>query len=93
MAETPTQIQAVQCFGRKKNATAVAHVKKGKGLIKVNGSPLDLITPEILKFKVRKRCHRYIEMKIERERTYKCDHRGTYASKIWTNAMTLRSRL
>lgn len=39
-------------FGRKKNATAVAHVKAGKGLIKVNGSPLHLIQPEILRVKV-----------------------------------------
>merc|ERR1712169_164280 len=29
--------QSVQCFGKKKTATAVAHCKKGKGLIKVNG--------------------------------------------------------
>lgn len=35
-----------------KTATAVAHVKKGKGLIKINGTPLDLVTPEILKYKI-----------------------------------------
>lgn len=35
-----------------KTATAVAHVKRGKGLIKLNGSPIDLIEPEILKYKV-----------------------------------------
>ncbi|KAJ3092484.1 40S ribosomal protein S16, partial [Quaeritorhiza haematococci] len=35
-----------------KTATAVAHCKRGRGLIKINGSPLDLIEPEILKFKV-----------------------------------------
>ncbi|KAJ1927778.1 40S ribosomal protein S16 [Tieghemiomyces parasiticus] len=45
-------MQAVQTFGRKKTATAVAHCKAGKGLIKVNGSPLNLIEPEILRFKV-----------------------------------------
>lgn len=43
---------SVQVFGRKKNATAVAHVKEGKGLVKVNGAPLDLVTPEILRTKV-----------------------------------------
>ncbi|KAL2915722.1 40S ribosomal protein S16 [Polyrhizophydium stewartii] len=44
--------EAVQCFGRKKTATAVAHCKRGSGLIKINGSPLDLVQPEILKAKV-----------------------------------------
>merc|ERR1712000_496807 len=39
--------QSVQCFGKKKTATAVAHCKKGKGLIKVNGRPLSLVQPEI----------------------------------------------
>ncbi|KAI9750930.1 MAG: copper chaperone [Chaenotheca gracillima] len=44
--------QRVQCFGKKKTATAVAHCKTGKGLIKVNGKPLSLVQPEILRFKV-----------------------------------------
>lgn len=44
--------QSVQCFGKKKTATAVAHCKAGKGLIKVNGKPLSLIEPQILRFKV-----------------------------------------
>ncbi|KIW91577.1 uncharacterized protein Z519_07544 [Cladophialophora bantiana CBS 173.52] len=68
--------QSVQCFGKKKTATAVAHCKvrkiprqyynfgneeltktfgriqKGKGLIKVNGRPLSLVQPEILRYKV-----------------------------------------
>jgi len=29
--------QSVQTFGRKKTAVAVAHVKRGKGLLKLNG--------------------------------------------------------
>ena len=33
-------------------ATAVAHCKAGRGLIKVNGSPLNLVKPEVLRFKV-----------------------------------------
>ncbi|KAL1930100.1 hypothetical protein VTP01DRAFT_1254 [Rhizomucor pusillus] len=45
-------MEAVQTFGRKKTATAVAHCKRGRGLIRVNGSPLELLEPEILKFKV-----------------------------------------
>jgi ribosomal protein S9 len=32
--------QLVQCFGRKKNAIAVANVVSGKGVLRVNGSPI-----------------------------------------------------
>ncbi|KAI9347608.1 40S ribosomal protein S16 [Obelidium mucronatum] len=45
-------VEAVQTYGRKKTATAVAYCKKGSGLIKLNGSPLELVQPEILKLKV-----------------------------------------
>jgi len=62
----PTMAEAVQTFGKKKvrshtiiplltdtqTATAVAYCKTGKGLIKVNGSPINLVQPEILRFKV-----------------------------------------
>ncbi|KAI9753193.1 MAG: 40S ribosomal protein S16 [Lichina confinis] len=44
--------QSVQCFGKKKTATAVAHCKAGKGLVKVNGMPLRLVQPELLRYKV-----------------------------------------
>jgi len=44
--------QSVQCFGKKKTATAVAHCKAGKGLIRVNGKPLGLVEPQIMRFKV-----------------------------------------
>ncbi|KNC77554.1 40S ribosomal protein S16 [Sphaeroforma arctica JP610] len=47
-----TTIESVQCFGRKKTATAVAFCKRGSGLIRVNGAPIDLVTPQILKLKV-----------------------------------------
>ncbi|KAG9509289.1 40S ribosomal protein S16, partial [Fragariocoptes setiger] len=51
--EQPKQgIKAVQVFGRKKTATAVAYCKAGKGLIKVNDRPLDLVEPQVLKFKL-----------------------------------------
>lgn len=33
-------------------ATAVAHAKEGRGLIRINGSPIDLVRPEILRFKI-----------------------------------------
>eukprot|EP01038_Epipyxis_sp_PR26KG_P005933 gene5933-8180_t len=46
-----TKVESVQTFGRKKTATAVAFVKKGTGLIKVNGSPISLLMPEILRLK------------------------------------------
>ncbi|KAJ3081857.1 40S ribosomal protein S16 [Rhizoclosmatium sp. JEL0117] len=45
-------VEAVQTYGRKKTATAVAYCKKGSGLIKLNGSPLELVQPEVLKLKV-----------------------------------------
>jgi small subunit ribosomal protein S16e len=35
----------------KKTATALAFVKKGNGLIKVNGIPISLVQPEILRLK------------------------------------------
>jgi len=47
-----TPVNSVQCFGKKKTATAVAQCTAGKGLIKVNGRPLHLVQPEILRFKV-----------------------------------------
>jgi small subunit ribosomal protein S16e len=31
---------------------AVAHCKAGKGIVKVNGKPLSLVQPEILRYKV-----------------------------------------
>jgi len=45
-------VQSVQCFGKKRTATAVAHCKQGKGLIRVNGKPLSLVEPQVLRFKV-----------------------------------------
>nr|XP_053646973.1 LOW QUALITY PROTEIN: 40S ribosomal protein S16-like [Cherax quadricarinatus] len=36
----------------KKTATAVAHCKRGHGLIKVNGRPLEHIEPRTLQFKL-----------------------------------------
>ncbi|KAI6162139.1 ribosomal protein S9/S16-domain-containing protein [Pisolithus thermaeus] len=44
--------KAVQTFGKKKTATAVAHAKEGRGLIRINGSPINLVRPEILRFKI-----------------------------------------
>jgi small subunit ribosomal protein S16e len=43
---------AVQTFGKKKSATAVAHCKAGQGMVKVNGSPIELLEPEVLRLKV-----------------------------------------
>lgn len=49
---TRQQAQHVQCFGRKKTATAVSHCKSGRGLIKINGRPLNLVEPQILRAKL-----------------------------------------
>lgn len=43
---------SVQVFGRKKEATAVAHCKRGKGMIRVNGCLLELVQPVTLRMKV-----------------------------------------
>jgi small subunit ribosomal protein S16e len=48
--KTSQQFNYILLFGQK-TATAVAFVKKGAGLIKVNGVPISLLQPEILKLK------------------------------------------
>ena len=35
-----------------KTATAVAHCREGKGMVKINGTPITLLQPEILRYKV-----------------------------------------
>jgi len=45
-------VDSVQVFGRKKTAVAVAHTRRGKGLIKVNGVPLELVEPVLIRDKV-----------------------------------------
>jgi len=44
--------RSVQTFGRKKTALAVALLRPGEGRIRVNGRPLELIEPELLRYKV-----------------------------------------
>ncbi|KAF3435416.1 hypothetical protein FNV43_RR22505 [Rhamnella rubrinervis] len=51
MAAAAAPIESVQCFGRKKTAVAVTYCKRGRGLIKINGCPIELVEPEILRFK------------------------------------------
>ena len=46
------QKQRVQTFGRKKTATAVAVCQQGHGSIRVNGRPLHLVEPQVLRFKL-----------------------------------------
>ena len=50
MSETKNQL--TQCFGRKKNSVAVASVRNGKGVLRVNGSPIELLEPQSLRAKV-----------------------------------------
>lgn len=48
-----TEVNSVQTFGRKKNAVAVAHLRnQGKGVMRVNGVPIDLVEPAVLRQKV-----------------------------------------
>merc|ERR1711996_149983 len=52
MADAKEPIQSVQVFGRKKTATAVAYCKRGQGIIRVNGKPLEQVEPKPLQFKL-----------------------------------------
>eukprot|EP00938_MAST-03A_sp_MAST-3A-sp1_P005849 g5849.t1 len=45
------EIESVQCFGRKKNAVAVAYIKAGRGVCKVNGKPIEVLEPKPLREK------------------------------------------
>ena len=40
---------AVQTFGKKKTATAVAHATPGRGLVRLNGQPISLAEPALLR--------------------------------------------
>ena len=46
------KIKRVQTFGKKKNAIAVATVEEGKGVVRVNGKPLQLVEPAALRAKL-----------------------------------------
>lgn len=50
-AEAHVAARLLPCFPQK-TATAVAHCKRGNGLIKVNGRPLEMIEPRTLQYKV-----------------------------------------
>eukprot|EP00980_Cylindrotheca_fusiformis_P001968 scaffold443_cov125-Cylindrotheca_fusiformis.AAC.17 len=47
-----SKVESYQSSLRKKTATAVAFAKQGRGLIKVNGQPIENIEPEVLRLKV-----------------------------------------
>ncbi|KAJ9586994.1 hypothetical protein L9F63_019412, partial [Diploptera punctata] len=49
---TKEPIHCVQVFGRKKSATAVAYCKRGKGNLRVNGRPLEMVEPRVLQYKL-----------------------------------------
>lgn len=51
MAAAPSKTKSVQTFGRKRAAVAVALCKEGKGLIRLNGQPLQLVEPAIMRIK------------------------------------------
>ena len=40
------------CCAEQKNAIAVAHCKRGKGVLNVNGYPIDGLLPESMRYKV-----------------------------------------
>merc|ERR1712110_429762 len=82
MAEK-AEVQSVQCFGRKRTATAVAHCKRGRGIIKINGCPIELVNPPVLRHKVYEPI-----LLLSRERFSEVDIRirvkgGGYVSQIY----------
>jgi small subunit ribosomal protein S16e len=52
MSAPAAKAKQVQTFGRKRTAVAVALVKAGKGLVRLNGSPLQLAEPAALRTKI-----------------------------------------
>ena len=42
----------MRAYSGSQTSTAVAHAREGRGLIKINGSPIDLLQPQVLRFKV-----------------------------------------
>jgi len=50
--ERKPRIKSVQTFGKKKTSIAVAYTREGTGLIRINGSPIELVEPQILRYKV-----------------------------------------
>lgn len=48
----PAEINVRCVVDVQKNAVAVAYCKRGKGEIRLNGSPLDLVQPDTLRWKV-----------------------------------------
>ncbi|KYQ89343.1 40S ribosomal protein S16 [Tieghemostelium lacteum] len=52
MSTEAAPLKVVQTHGKKRSAVAVAYCTNGKGLIKVNGVPLELVQPKLLRLKV-----------------------------------------
>jgi small subunit ribosomal protein S16e len=52
MASSSSKKECVQVYGKKKTAIAVAICTKGKGQVRVNGQPLELLEPAMLRVKV-----------------------------------------
>ena len=57
-------VPKVQTYGRKKKATAVAFAKKGTGAIKVNGRPLEFVSPAILRYKLMVSCASIVSIPV-----------------------------
>jgi len=72
-----------------KTATAVAYCKQGRGMIKINGCPIELVQPEVLRFKVFEPI-----LLLGHERFAEVDIRirvkgGGYVSQIYGNLLLL----
>lgn len=47
-----TAFKSILSFNLQKTATAVAYCKRGRGLLRVNGRPLEQIEPKVLQYKL-----------------------------------------
>eukprot|EP01059_Diplonema_ambulator_P014955 TRINITY_DN259_c0_g2_i1.p2 TRINITY_DN259_c0_g2~~TRINITY_DN259_c0_g2_i1.p2 ORF type:complete len:148 (+),score=55.25 TRINITY_DN259_c0_g2_i1:57-500(+) len=52
MSDAKAPVQKVQTYGKKKHAIAVVTCQKGRGMIRVNGIPLNNVKPEGLRLKL-----------------------------------------
>ena len=51
------KIKSVQTSGKRKTAIARANVKKGQGRVRINGSPIEIMEPEMARLKAMEPLH------------------------------------
>ncbi|MBI4894961.1 MAG: 30S ribosomal protein S9, partial [Candidatus Aenigmarchaeota archaeon] len=44
--------QSIQTTGTRKKATAIANIRKGKGIIRINTKPLSILEPRYVRMRI-----------------------------------------